>query len=128
MRRIDVDSWLIAAIVLFLLIGLYLAATPVRAQGLFTPDDTEAAITQYSAEYGVSYAWLERTISCETGGTFSNYKVGAQGEQGAAQLHPYGELPVFYAWGYDDPHDPYQSIRFTAQRFATGHAWAWTCS
>lgn len=94
----------------------------------YTPDDTRAAISQASAEIGVSEAWLYRTVDCETGGTFNPYAVGKRGELGAAQLAPWGELRRFRDWGYLDPFSPYQSIRFMAQRFAVGGSGAWSCN
>jgi hypothetical protein len=94
----------------------------------YTVDDTLAAIEQYSNEYQVSYWWLYRIVRCETGWTFSPYSVGRQGELGAAQLHPRGELRRFYAWGYDDPFSPYQSVAFLAQRLSQGGARAWSCA
>lgn len=105
------------------------AAFGIHAQErAWTSDDTLAAIDEASAEIGVSQAWLFRTVRCETGWTFNPYARGRQGELGAAQLHPRGELLRFYAWGYDDPFSPYQSIRFMAQRFAMGGAGAWSCA
>lgn len=97
------------------------------AQEAYTASDTLAAIDQYSAEQGVSAALLTRVVSCETGGTFDPYSVGRQGELGAVQLHPRGELPRFLAWGYTDAFSPWQSVRFLAQRVAMGGAGAWSC-
>lgn len=117
----------IVALVLAIL-SIYMAGTAHGQEVEYTSADTVAAIEQYSVEFGVSQVWLTRTVDCETGGTFSNYKVGRQGELGAAQLHPRGELRRFYDYGYWDPTSPWQSIRFMAQRFAWGGASAWTCS
>ena len=112
------------------LVGLVAgAAFGIHAQErLWTSDDTLAAIDEAAAETGVSHAWLYRTVRCETGFTFDPYSRGRQGELGAAQLHPRGELLRFYAWGYDDPYSPYQSVRFMAQRFAAGGWRAWSCA
>lgn len=93
----------------------------------WTPGDTLAALEQYAEEFEVSYWWLYRIVGCETGWTFRNDLVGRAGELGAVQLHPRGELPRFYAWGYDDPYSPYQSIRFLSQRLTMGGARAWSC-
>jgi soluble lytic murein transglycosylase-like protein len=116
---------LCALLIAFTLIWL---AAPARAQERgYTADDTLAAIWQYSIEQDVSYAWLYRIVKCESGGDFNPYARGRQGELGAVQLHPRGELLRFYAWGYDDPFSPYQSVRFLAQRINQGGARAWSC-
>lgn len=99
-----------------------------QADEPYTSDDTRAAISQASAEIGVSEAWLYRTVDCETGGTFNPYAIGKRGELGAAQLAPWGELRRFRDWGYLDPFSPYQAVRFMAQRFAVGGSGAWSCS
>lgn len=115
------------------LLAAVLDATPVAAQEApaaqaYTADDTLAAIEQYSAEFDVSYTWLRSIVRCETGGTFDPYAVGRQGELGAVQLHPRGELLRFYAWGYDNPLSPFQAVAFLAQRLKQGGARAWTCA
>jgi hypothetical protein len=104
------------------------AALGLRAQEIYTPDDTLAAIAQYSEEQDVSYRWLYSIVRCETAGTFDPYSVGRQGELGAVQLHPRGELLRFFAWGYLDPFSPWQSVRFLAQRLRMGGARAWSCA
>jgi soluble lytic murein transglycosylase-like protein len=120
MRRV------LAAVVLAVVI-MTLNLTYAHARD-YTSDDTLAAIEQYSNEYQVSYSWLYRIVRCETGWTFNPYAVGRQGELGAAQLHPHGELRRFYSWGYDDPFSPYQSVAFLAQRLSQGGARAWSCA
>jgi len=107
--------------------ALALVAQFACAQVSFTADDTFAAIEEASAETGVSYTWIARIVRCETGGTFNPYSVGRQGELGAVQLHPRGLLPVFFSYGYDDPYNPYQAVRFLAQRLNAGGARAWSC-
>ena len=108
---------------------LFSVAPVAHAQARdWNSDDVFAALDEVSAETGVSYAWLYRTVRCETGYTWNPYARGRQGELGPAQLHPRGELLRFYAWGYDDPFSPYQSIRFMAQRFAAGGWRAWSCA
>lgn len=109
---------------------IWLASPPPgHAQEIaYTAEDTIAAIDEASAEIGVDWTWLYNTVRCETGGTFDPYSVGKQGELGAAQLHPRGELPRFYDWGYVDPYSPYQAVRFLAQRKTMGGARAWTCA
>jgi len=99
-----------------------------HAQEAYTAEDTYNALDEASAEIGVSWTWLYRTVRCETGGTMNPYSVGRQGELGVAQLHPRGELLRFYAWQYTDPYSPYQAIRFMAQRFVAGGASAWSCA
>jgi len=109
---------------------LLVGATHVAraAETGYTAQDTLDAIDQYSEEQGVSRAYLLAIVRCETGGTFNPYSVGRQGELGAAQLHPRGELRRFLSWGYDDVFSPYQSVRFLAQRIAMGGAGAWSCA
>jgi len=113
-------------LVTFLLSLLW--ARPAHAQEAYTPQDTLDAIDQYSVEQGVSRAFLLRIVSCETGGTYNPYSVGRQGELGAVQLHPRGELLRFLSWGYDDPFSPWQAVRFLAQRVSMGGASAWSCA
>jgi hypothetical protein len=124
------ETLMLALLCGLLLVGFVLIflAAPARAQEGYTADDTLAAIEQYADEQGVSYRWLLSIVRCETGGTFDPYSVGRQGERGAVQLHPRGELIRFYAWGYDDPYSPYQSVRFLAQRLSMGGARAWSCA
>lgn len=107
---------------------LWAGSPPVsHAQELaYTVDDTVLAIDQVAGELGVSRTRLLRVVRCETGGTFDPYAIGRRGEQGAAQLASFGELPRFYAWGYDDPFSPYQAVRFLAQRLEQGST-AWSC-
>jgi hypothetical protein len=97
-----------------------------HAQG-YTAADTISAIDAVSEGTGVSWSRLYRVIGCETGWTFSPNVVGRQGEKGPAQLHPRGELPNFYAWGYSNPYDPYQAVQFLAERILQGGAKAWSC-
>ena len=115
-------------VLLLTLLAVLVLPVPARAEEPFTAEDTLAAIEQYSAEFGVSYSWLYRIVRCESGGDFNPYARGRQGELGAVQLHPRGELLRFYAWGYDDPYSPYQSVRFLAQRITQGGARAWSCA
>jgi hypothetical protein len=112
------------------LVGLVAgAAVGIHAQERpWTSDDTLAALEQYAVEFDVSYAWLRSIVRCETGGTYSPYAVGRQGELGAVQLHPRGRLSHFLSIGYDDPFDPYQSIRYLAQEISFGRASAWSCA
>lgn len=121
--RIGVYAALLAGLLVF---GTHAEAG--HAQEAYTADDTLAAIDEASSEIGVSAALLTRVVRCETGGTFNPYTVGRQGELGAAQLHPRGLLPTFYAWGYADPFSPYQSVRFLAQEITYGHLRAWSCA
>lgn len=95
---------------------------------VYTPADTLAAIDEAAAESGVSRAYLLKIINCETGHTLDPYSIGRADERGAAQLHPRGELPRFYAYGFDNPFSPYQAVSFLAQRINEGGARAWTCA
>ena len=94
----------------------------------YTSDDTLAAIDEASATSGVSHAWLYSIVRCETGGTFNPYAIGKLGEKGAAQLASFGELPRFYAYGYNDPFSPYQAVGFLAIRLNEGGRRAWSCA
>lgn len=98
------------------------------ADEVYTPTDTLNAIHEASVEIGVDEGYLTRIVRCETGGSFSPYSIGRQGELGAAQLHPRGLLPTFYSWGYLDPFSPYQSVRFLAQEVSFGRARLWSCA
>ena len=93
----------------------------------YTPDDTLAAIEQYTEEFGVSYRWVYRVVACETGYTFDPYSYGRQGELGAVQLHPRGELINFYRQGYTDPYSPYQAVRYLVSQFSIGRSYPWSC-
>ena len=114
--------WVLA---LLLALSIVLSARNAFA---YTADDTLAAIGEAADTYGVSYTWLHAIVRCETAGTFNPYSVGRLGEKGPVQLYARGELPRFYAWGYDDPFDPYQAVPFLAQRLLQGGARAWTCA
>jgi hypothetical protein len=94
----------------------------------YTASDTYYAIDEASAEMDVSWHRLYWIVRCETGGTFNPYSIGRARELGAVQLHPRGELPRFYAYGYSDPFNPYEAVRFLAQRLLAGGARAWTCA
>lgn len=118
----------IVAALLAAVLGTAAVAPAAAQEPAYTADDTLAAIEQYALEYDVSYPWLRSIVRCETGGTYDPYSVGRQRELGAVQLHPRGELLRFYAWGYDDPFSPYQSVAFLAQRLKQGGARAWTCA
>jgi hypothetical protein len=125
--RLGVRFYLLITIWIAVLTLALMVARPTHADEGYTADDTVAAIDEASAEIGVSRAWLYRTVDCETTG-LDPYSIGRQGELGAAQLHPRGLLPKFYAVGYLDPFSPYQAIRFMAQEFKAGRSGAWTCS
>ena len=117
-----------ALALLLVAVLLALSARTSHAQEAYSAADTLTAVQQASDATGVSYAWLRATVRCETGGTFDPYSIGRQGEEGAAQLHPRGLLPTFYAWGYDDPFDPYEAVLFMAQEFEAGQSFRWTCA
>lgn len=115
---------------LFALLVIVAMTTSARAQeapAVFTPADTLQAIDEASLDSGVPAAWLKRVIGCETGFSFNPYAVGRQGELGAAQLHPRGLLPLFYAVGYTDPFDPRQAAHFMADQFLLGRSYHWSC-
>ena len=120
-----IASSALAIVTMIFLVCLALCGLPARA---YDADDTLAAIDQASADTGVSRARLYAIVRCETGGTFSPNAVGRLGEIGAAQLYRKGELPNFYARGYDNPWNPYQAVDFLANRLLEGGARAWTCA
>jgi hypothetical protein len=57
-----------------------------------------------------------RIVFCEIGrsGTYDPYAIGPKGELGPAQLLPGRDngLAIFYRWGFDEPHNPYQAVEF----------------
>jgi hypothetical protein len=118
------------AVALVLVVFLTFDAHTTTAQSdyIYGVGDTFAAIDNAASDYGVSYRRLYSIVDCETGHTFDPYSIGRAGEKGAAQLHPAGELPTFYARGYDNPFSPYQAVAFLAQRLNEGGAHAWTCA
>jgi len=121
--------WALHAAVLVAFALLVLTGTTHADEDyVYTPADTLAAIDETAAVSGISYSWLYSIVHCETGGTFNPYAVGRLGERGAVQLHPRGELPRFYAYGFDNPWSPYQAVAFLAQRLNEGGARAWTCA
>ena len=94
-----------------------LALGTVAFRWQYSVDDSLAALEGASAR-----VWCIAQVE-------SNYDpnaVGRQGEQGLVQLHPGGLLPVFYAWGYTDPWDPWQSRSFLERALAAGYANHWS--
>jgi soluble lytic murein transglycosylase-like protein len=85
---------------------------PVAAQGGY-----EAAIYDACARYGCDGAQLVRVANCESG--MNPNAVGAQGEVGLFQIKM--EIWGVNAW------DPYASIDFAAQMFASGQGYNWVC-
>lgn len=104
-----------------LLRSLFFAALLAAA-----PPDLEAIVRDRAAAHGVSGDYLSSVAGCES--KWNQYAVGALGELGLFQLHPRGELRAFWARGFTDPFDAWQSSEFAAQRFAEGGASAWSCS
>ena len=90
-----------------------------HAQGGFTADDVTARLKTASPRASC-------IVRYETGGTYDPNLIGKQGELGAAQLHPRGKLPAFYARGYSDPRDPVQAIEFLEEQIHIGQAGAWS--
>lgn len=108
-------------LLLALLLLIAVAAGPVYAE-----QDVPTLIDEAAVEYGVAPAYLERVAWCES--RFDPSAVGAAGEIGLFQLHPYGLLPLFYERGFDDPWDAAQQATFAAWAFASGLAGHWTCA
>lgn len=121
---------LLIALVLFTVFVLFMARR-ANAQELepaphFTAADTLAAIDAAAADTGISRRWLYAIVQCES--RLNPYAVGRRGELGAVQLLPGGLLPVFYASGYSDPFNPYESVYFLADQLVLGRARHWTCA
>ncbi len=96
-------------------------------QALAGPPELEQIVAERAAAHGVSASWLSSTIGCES--EWNTHAVGALGELGLAQLKPgAGELRGFYARGYSDPFNAWESIDYLALRFAEGAAGAWSCA
>jgi len=57
-----------------------------------------------------------RIVFCEIGrsGAYDPYAIGPKEEIGPAQLLPGPDngLAIFYRWGGEDPHSPYEAVRF----------------
>lgn len=88
-------------------------------------------IQEVAHKYDVSSWLIEKTLRCES----VNFKwsviigeeLGAAGEQGIAQLHPEGMLPVFYKLGYESPFSIGNAVDFVGWAFSQGLGWHWTC-
>lgn len=88
-------------------------------------------IYEEAARYGVSGDWLYWTAYCETGGTFRTDLVGAAGERGVFQWHPFGlwwDTPAGRAGHPVPAGNPRLGIAMAAWAFAHGYASHWTCS
>ena len=112
---------------LLVAVALALAVVQVaHAEDGYTSEDTLAAIDAAAADTGVPRAWLLAIVRCES--RLEPYAIGRRGELGAVQLHPRGLLPVFYAVGYTDPFNPYESVYFLAEQLLRGRARHWACA
>lgn len=121
---------------LAILAGALVALVFLSDRGLaadYTAEDTLSAINQASIDTGTPIGQLMSIVRCETGGTFNPYAEGDRGHShGAAQLNDYGNaLSTFYAIGYTDPYDPYQSMYFMAEVLRGDHPplgrHSWNC-
>jgi hypothetical protein len=97
------------------------AAMPAHASEPWTADDTLAAMDAH----GPLVACMVRL---EVGGVgYSPYAVGAAGELGAAQLAPFGLLPLYEDWsGGASPYDPYTSLAFMDWAIGAGYGPQWS--
>ncbi len=91
----------------------------------YTSDST-AAISAASARWGVSYWWLLRVASCESG-----LNPGAYNRSGASGLFQF--MPGTY-WSYAaligegrSYWNPYASANVAAYMFSRGLAYEWSC-
>jgi soluble lytic murein transglycosylase-like protein len=108
------------------LVHLHSSIQPALATG-YTVADTEAAITEASAHYGLGYQYLHGVVWCES--RLEPYAVGSRGERGPVQILPGGgEEPRFYDAGYSDVWDPYQAVPFLAAELRLGRGGAWSCA
>lgn len=90
------------------------------------PPELEQIVRERAAAHGVSAGYVSEIIGCES--EWDVYAVGALGELGLAQLKPgAGELARFYARGYSDPFNAWESIDFLTARVSEGGASAWSC-
>lgn len=108
---------IVRVLVLMAAAGCLLVSIAWRGQ--YGADDTLAALEGASPQ-------ARCIVYYETGGTFDPNAVGRAGEQGAAQLHPGGLLPDFYAVGYTDPWNPYQAVDYLDWKLAQGAAYNWS--
>jgi hypothetical protein len=120
-------------------IGMLLAAIVLMVRNAhaeaYSADDTEAAIADVHAAYGVPIGRLHEIVSCETGRTMDPNVVGDHGTSfGAVQLHRGGALSHFFSLGYTDPFNPWQAIEYLARALIGEFlglgigGWSWTCS
>ena len=107
------------------LLALILGAGVANASSL--RELNEPIVRERAEAHGVSPSLLTAVADCETGHTWNPRSVGRLGELGLFQLLPAGELRGFYARGYVDPFDPWESADYAAGRFAEGAAGAWSC-
>ena len=86
----------------------------------WTPDDVHEALRTASP--------LARcVVTAEIGGVgFDPLSIGAAGELGPVQLHPFGKLRSFFMAGYSDPFSPYQSLAYLEEAIARGEGRAWS--
>jgi hypothetical protein len=105
-----------------------LCAPLAFAQVPFTMDDTLAALEGADP-------FIVCVVRLETDPDWDPYSVGAEGELGAAQLHPRGKLPEFLSgdWTplppeFRDPFNPYQAVAYLEWAVARGDAHHWTAA
>lgn len=120
MRRLRLISLLA-----LLLLTLLLAAPAGAWDGGWTDADVSLSLTQASQRTGVSRGLL-RCLSWHES-EWNTYAVGRQGELGLFQLLPRrGLLPDFYAAGFGDPFNPYESALFAARTIRAGGGRYWS--
>lgn len=113
--------WLAMVAALTMASALFAASlAPAHAQSV------EDVIYERAEAHGVSGDYLAAVAWCES--TYDPYAVGAAGELGLFQLHPYGLLPSFYGLGYTDPWDVWEQADYAAWAFSVGLASHWSCS
>ena len=98
---------------------ILVALSSLGARHDFTVEDGYAAMAGRSA-------FARCIVQIES--RFDPNAVGHLGELGLVQLAPFGKLPEFYALGYSDPFDPWQSADYLDWALANGQAHHWAAS
>lgn len=96
------------------------APAPINDEaGPWTVEDTHLALARYGS------ARAECIVRVES--QYQPYAVGDHGTSfGVAQWHRGGLLEWYFAQGYTDPFDPYQSVRGLQQALNAGMAHHWS--
>lgn len=101
-------------------------ARPAHAAGWYTWRDSLSAIRQASWETGVSYWWLRRVATCESG--LDPYAYNPSGASGLFQFEP-ATWAYYSRWYgvFGSPYDPYSAALTAAYMFRDGLSYLWVC-